>query len=188
MNKFLIVGIGNIGKEYINTRHNIGFDALDWISNDLGGTFETKKLGDVCKINFKGKKIILLKPSTYVNLSGKSVRYWLKKENICINNLIIITDDLNLDFGAIRIRTKGSDGGHNGLKNICDVLNTSNYNRLRFGISGNFSKGKQSDYVLSPWSKEEKTELVAYKSLFAKIICCFVTSGIKPAMNKFNKK
>ena len=188
MNKFLIVGIGNIGKEYINTRHNIGFDALDWISVDLGGTFETKKLGDVCKINFKGKKIILLKPSTYVNLSGKSVRYWLKKENISINNLIIITDDLNLDFGAIRIRTKGSDGGHNGLKNICDVLNTSNYNRLRFGISGNFSKGKQSDYVLSPWSKKEKTELVAYESLFAKIICCFVASGIKSAMNKFNKK
>ncbi len=188
MNKFLIVGIGNIGKQYLNTRHNIGFDALNWISDDLNGAFETKKLGEICKINYRGKKIVLLKPSTFVNLSGKSVRYWIKKENIKINNLLVITDDLNLDFGAIRIRTKGSDGGHNGLKNISEILKTTNYNRLRFGIGGNFKKGKQSDYVLSQWSKKEKSELMTYESSFCQIIYSFVLYGIGSTMNQFNKK
>ena len=188
MKKFLVVGIGNIGKEYDETRHNIGFEALDSICKDFKTTFEIKKLGDVAKVNFKGKSFVFLKPSTYVNLSGKSVRYWMNKEKIPIQNLMIISDDLNLDFGVIRIREKGSDGGHNGLKNINQVLQTNHYNRLRFGIGGNFSKGKQSDYVLSQWSKKEKSELIGYKPLFYQIICSFALDGVGPTMNKFNKK
>jgi len=188
MNKFLIVGVGNIGNEYIETRHNIGFKALDWICKEFNGSFETKKLGDISKTNYKGKTFILLKPSTYVNLSGKSVRYWLNKEKIKTENLLVISDDLNLDFGTIRIRTKGSDGGHNGLKNINEVLNTNNYNRLRFGIGGNFNKGKQSDYVLSKWSKEEKSKLITYESVFYQIIYSFAISGIESTMNQFNTK
>tara|TARA_B100001996_G_scaffold222659_1_gene171262 strand:- start:5662 stop:6225 length:564 start_codon:yes stop_codon:yes gene_type:complete len=187
MNKFLIVGIGNIGKEYDETRHNIGFTALDWICKEFGGSFETKKLGDVSRTNYKGKTFILLKPSTYVNLSGKSVRYWLNKEKIKTENLLVISDDLNLDFGTIRIRTKGSDGGHNGLKNISELLNTNHYNRLRFGIGGNFNKEKQSDYVLSKWSKEEKSKLITFESIFYQIICSYAISGIESTMNQFNK-
>ena len=187
MNKFLIVGIGNIGEEYLETRHNIGFKALDWICKELGGNFETKKLGDISKTNYKGKTFILLKPSTYVNLSGKSVRFWLNKEKIKTQNLLVISDDLNLDFGTIRIRTKGSDGGHNGLKNISELLSTNHYNRLRFGIGGNFNNGKQSDYVLSKWSKEEKSKLITFESIFYQIICSYAISGIESTMNQFNK-
>ena len=188
MNKFLIVGIGNIGKEYLETRHNIGFEALDSICEEFKLNFETKKLGDIAKTNYKGKSFVFLKPNTFVNLSGKSVRYWLNKEKISIKNLLIISDDLNLDFGIIRIRTKGSDGGHNGLKNINEVLKTNDYCRLRFGIGGSFSKGRQSEYVLSKWSKQEKSELITYKPLFYQIINSFALSGILPTMNKFNKK
>jgi len=188
MNKFLIVGIGNIGKEYLETRHNIGFEALDSICEEFKTTFETKKLGDIAKVNYKGKSLVFLKPSTYVNLSGKSVRYWMNKEKISQKNLLIITDDLNLDFGVIRIKEKGSDGGHNGLKDINTILKTNNYNRLRFGIGGNFTKGKQSEYVLSKWSEKEKSELISYKPLFYQIIRSYAIEGIGPTMNKFNKK
>ena len=188
MNKFLIVGIGNIGKEYFETRHNIGFEALDAICEEFKVNFEIQKLGDIAKTNYKGKSFVFLKPSTYVNLSGKSVRYWLSKENISVQNLLVISDDLNLDFGVIRIKTKGSDGGHNGLKNINEVLKTNNYNRLRFGIGGNFPSGKQSEYVLSNWSEKEKSELISYKPLFYQIVCSFATKGISSTMNQFNKK
>lgn len=188
MNKFLIVGIGNIGKEYFETRHNIGFEILDYVCKELNETFSTEKLGDIAKFKLKGKTLILLKPSTYVNLSGKSIRFWLQKENIPIENLLVISDDLNLDFGVIRIRTKGSDGGHNGLKNIQEVLNTTIYNRLRFGIGGNFSKGRQSDFVLSKWSKNEQSKLITLKLLFNQIIKNYVNSGVADTMNKFNSK
>ena len=188
MNKFLIVGIGNIGTEYFETRHNIGFEAIDAISEEFQLNFETKKLGDITKTNFKSKSFVFLKPSTYVNLSGKSVRYWLTKERIPIENLLVISDDLNLDFGIIRIKTKGSDGGHNGLKNINEVLKTNSYNRLRFGIGGVFPKGKQSDYVLSQWTEKEKSKLISYKPLFYQIVCSFATKGISSTMNQFNKK
>jgi|TARA_B110000914_G_scaffold217559_1_gene223809 PTH1 family peptidyl-tRNA hydrolase len=188
MNKFLIVGIGNIGKEYFETRHNIGFEILDYVCKELNETFSTEKLGDIAKFKLKGKTLILLKPSTYVNLSGKSIRFWLQKENIPIENLLVISDDLNLDFGVIRIRTKGSDGGHNGLKNIQEVLNTTIYNRLRFGIGGNFSKGRQSDFVLSKWSKNEQSELITLKLLINQIIKNYVNSGVADTMNKFNSK
>ena len=188
MNKFLIVGIGNIGKEYFETRHNIGFEALDYACKEFEEIFSTQKLGDIVKFKLKGKTLILLKPSTYVNLSGESVRFWLQKENIPIENLLVISDDLNLDFGAIRIRTKGSHGGHNGLKDIQEVLNTPIYNRLRFGIGGDFSKGRQSNFVLSKWSKNEQSELITLRPLFHQIITNYVNNGIVDTMNKFNSK
>ena len=188
MNKFLIVGIGNVGKEYSGTRHNIGFEILDYACKEFDKPFLTEKLGNVVKFKLKGKSLVLLKPSTFVNLSGKSVRYWLNKENIPLENLLVISDDLNLDFGSIRIRTKGSDGGHNGLKNIQETLNTTNYNRLRFGIGGNFAKGSQSDFVLSKWSKEEKSQLITLKPILRQIIEYYVYSGINATMNKFNSK
>ena len=188
MNKFLIVGIGNVGKEYSGTRHNIGFEILDYACKEFDKPFLTEKLGNVVKFKLKGKSLVLLKPSTFVNLSGKSVRYWLNKENIPLENLLVISDDLNLDFGSIRIRTKGSDGGHNGLKNIQETLNTTNYNRVRFGIGGNFAKGSQSDFVLSKWSKEEKSQLITLKPILRQIIEYYVYSGINATMNKFNSK
>ena len=186
MNKFLIVGIGNIGKEYNNTRHNVGFKILDYFLEEFKEIYETKKYGQVAKFNFRGNSIILLKPSTFVNLSGKAVRYWLKKEKIDIKNLLVISDDLNLDFGTIRIKSKGSDGGHNGLKDISKILNTSTYPRFRFGIGGDFKKGSQSDYVLSKWNDHEISEFISLESSFIEIIKSFVTSGIDVTMNKFN--
>ena len=134
-NKFLIVGLGNIGAEYVNTRHNIGFKVVDFLARKEGISFETVKLGSLAQYKFKGKTFFLLKPNTYMNLSGKAVKYWMDKENIPLENIFVITDDLNLSFGTIRIKPKGSDGGHNGLKNINLVLNTQNYTRFRFGIS-----------------------------------------------------
>ena len=155
MKKFLIVGLGNIGEKYHNTRHNIGFKILDDIASREDITFESQKLGSIATFRFKGRTFILLKPSTYMNLSGKAVNYWLTKENISIENLLVICDDLNLDFGAIRLKAKGSDGGHNGLKDINAVLNTQQYARFRFGVGADFSKGKQVDYVLGEWDEEE---------------------------------
>src|SRR5690606_4381700 len=143
MKKYLVVGLGNIGDAYKNTRHNIGFKVLDYLAEQENLTFETQKLGDIATYKLKGRTFIFLKPSTYMNLSGKAVLYWLTKENIPLENLLVITDDLNLPFGSIRVKTKGSDGGHNGLKDIQGKLNTVNYNRFRFGISDAFSKGKQ---------------------------------------------
>ena len=148
MKKFLIVGLGNIGDKYTNTRHNIGFKVLDSLAKQEDLSFETQKLGDVTTYKLKGRTFIFLKPSTYMNLSGKAILYWLTKEKIPLHNLLVITDDLNLPFGSIRLKTKGSDGGHNGLKDIQDKLQTSTYCRLRFGISAEFSK--QVSTSLSP--------------------------------------
>ena len=186
LNKYLIVGIGNIGINYFKTRHNLGFEALDFISDHFESKFEKKRLGEVSKFTFKGKKIILLKPNTYVNLSGKSVRYWLNKEKINIENLMVVIDDINLPFGTIRIRTKGSDGGHNGLKNINEFLDTSSYNRLRFGIGSNFMKKSQSDYLLSKWSKDESSRLSKLIPNVKDVICTFVLSGVDLTMAKYN--
>lgn len=186
LNKYLIVGIGNIGINYFKTRHNLGFEALDFISDHFESKFEKKRLGEVSKFTFKGKKIILLKPNTYVNLSGKSVRYWLNKEKINIENLMVVIDDINLPFGTIRIRTKGSDGGHNGLKNINEFLDTSSYNRLRFGIGSNFMKKSQSDYLLSKWSKDESSRLSKLIPTVKDVICTFVLSGVDLTMGKYN--
>ncbi len=186
MKKFLIVGIGNIGKEYDNTRHNVGFQILDYISKEYEQDFEIVKYGQISKFRIKGKSVILLKPSTYVNLSGKAVGYWLKKEKIGINNLLVISDDLNLDFGKIRIKTKGTDGGHNGLKDISNVLGTNDYSRLRFGIGGNFPKGRQSDYVLSKWNNDEISEFISLETHFIELFKSYLFEGIDVTMNKFN--
>ncbi|WP_246073331.1 aminoacyl-tRNA hydrolase [Formosa sediminum] len=188
MKKFLIVGLGNIGDTYENTRHNIGFKILDHLAKEEHLTFETQKLGDLATYKFKGRTFILLKPSTFMNLSGKAVQYWMTKENISLENVLIITDDLNLDFGSIRLKTKGSDGGHNGLKDIQAKLNTTQYNRFRFGISDAFSKGRQIDYVLGEWTIEENEKLPERLDKSIALIKSFGTAGINNTMNTFNGK
>jgi PTH1 family peptidyl-tRNA hydrolase len=188
MKKFLIVGLGNIGSEYANTRHNIGFKVLDYIANQEGISFQTQKLGDIAELKIKGRTLILLKPNTYMNLSGKAVKYWLEKEKIEKENLLVITDDLNLAFGTIRIKTKGTDGGHNGLKNIQLLLNSTEYPRFRFGISDAFKKGKQVDYVLGEWDATEKEQLKERLALSAEIIKSFALAGLNTTMNTFNGK
>ncbi len=188
MKKYLIVGLGNIGAEYVNTRHNIGFKAVDFMANEAGVTFETVKLGALTEIKVKNKILLLLKPNTYMNLSGKAVQYWMDKEKIAKENVLIITDDLNLPFGSIRIKAKGSDGGHNGLKNIQLILNTSEYPRLRFGISDQFKKGQQVDYVLGDWSDEETTALKERLDTVSKAVKEFALAGLNNAMNNYNGK
>ncbi len=188
MKKYLIVGLGNIGAEYVNTRHNIGFKAVDFMANEAGVTFETVKLGALTEIKVKNKILLLLKPNTYMNLSGKAVQYWMDKEKIDKENILIITDDLNLPFGSIRIKAKGSDGGHNGLKNIQLILNTSEYPRLRFGISDQFKKGQQVDYVLGDWSDEETTALKERLEVVSKAVKEFALAGLNNAMNNYNGK
>ena len=188
MKKFLIVGLGNIGSEYANTRHNIGFKILDYVANAEGISFQPQKLGDVAELKIKGRTLLLLKPNTYMNLSGKAVNYWLEKEKIEKENLLVITDDLNLAFGTIRIKTKGTDGGHNGLKNIQLLLNSSEYPRFRFGISDAFKKGKQVDYVLGEWDENEKEQLKERLALSAGIIKSFALAGLNTTMNTFNGK
>lgn len=187
-NKFLIVGLGNIGAEYVNTRHNIGFKVVDFLARKEGVNFETVKLGALAEYKFKGRTFLLLKPNTYMNLSGKAVQYWMDKEKIPLENILVITDDLNLSFGTIRIRQKGSDGGHNGLKNINLVLNTQNYARFRFGISDEFKKGKQVDYVLGEWDDSEKAALPERLELASEIIKSFGTTGLEITMTAFNGK
>lgn len=187
-NKFLIVGLGNIGAEYVNTRHNIGFKIVDFLAKKEGINFETVKLGALAEYKLKGRTFLLLKPNTYMNLSGKAVKYWMDKENIPLENVLIITDDLNLSFGKIRIRKKGSDGGHNGLKSIHAILNTTDYTRFRFGISDEFKKGKQVDYVLGDWDEEEKAALPERLELASEIIKSFGTAGLENTMTAFNGK
>lgn len=188
MKKFLIVGLGNIGEKYHNTRHNIGFKVLDYLADKEDLSFETVKLGNVCTLKVKGRTLILLKPSTYMNLSGKSVKYWLGKEKVPQENLLVVTDDLNLPFGTLRLKTKGSDGGHNGLKDIQDKLKTTKYNRFRFGISDTFSKGRQVDYVLGEWNEEEDSKLDERLKVSIEVIKSFALSGISNTMNQFNGK
>ncbi|APG60633.1 aminoacyl-tRNA hydrolase [Christiangramia salexigens] len=188
MKKFLIAGLGNIGPKYENTRHNIGFKILDELAQKREATFETQKLGDVASFRFKGRTFILLKPSTYMNLSGKAVNYWMQKEKIALENLLVVTDDLNLDFGTIRLKTKGSDGGHNGLKDIQSQLNTTKYNRFRFGIGDKFNQGQQVDYVLGEWGDEERKHMPERLETSAELILSFGTAGVSNTMNSFNGK
>ncbi|MGJ8665085.1 MAG: aminoacyl-tRNA hydrolase [Patiriisocius sp.] len=188
MKKFLIVGLGNIGPKYENTRHNIGFKVLDYLAKKEDLTWETVKLGDVTTYKSKGRTFILLKPSTFMNLSGKAVKYWLDKENIPVENMLVITDDLNLSFGTFRIKTRGSSGGHNGLKDIQATLNSGSYPRFRFGISDEFSKGRQVDYVLGEWTPEEEAALGERLEKASQIIPSFGLAGINNTMNAFNGK
>jgi len=186
MKKFLIVGLGNIGAEYAETRHNIGFKVLDALIHLHDFTFEPGRLGDVGSFKIKGKTVICLKPSTFMNLSGKALKYWMDKEKIPLENLLVITDDINLPFGTLRLKTKGSDGGHNGLKSIQDVLQTTAYNRFRFGVGSDFSKGRQVDYVLGEWNEEQKSALEARLKKSTELVKSFVLSGVKNTMNEFN--
>ena len=188
MKKYLIVGLGNIGSKYENTRHNIGFKILDEIAVKENVVFESQKLGAVTKFRFKGRTFILLKPATFMNLSGKAVKYWLAKEKIPLGNLLIICDDLNIPFGTIRLKSKGSAGGHNGLKDICDSLQTQNYSRFRFGVSDEFKKGNQVDYVLGEWSAEETEKLPERLEKSYDLVKSFGTAGIANTMSEFNGK
>ncbi len=185
--KYLIVGLGNIGQEYKNTRHNIGFLVVDALAEKKEATFEPNKQGDTAKFKHRGRSFILLKPSTYMNLSGKAVRYWMQKEKIPIERIIIIVDDLNLPFGKIRLRKKGSDGGHNGLKSINQVVGQNNYPRIRIGVGNDFHKGKQVDYVLGEWSDEENDALPKIIDRTTKAILDLPVIGVGRTMTELNK-
>jgi PTH1 family peptidyl-tRNA hydrolase len=186
--KYLIAGLGNIGAEYKNTRHNIGFQILDALSGASNISFNDKRLGFVAEYKYKARTFILLKPTTYMNLSGRAVAYWLQKEKIDIKNLLVLVDDIALPFGTLRVRAKGGAGGHNGLENINQVLGRNDYARLRFGIGDDFHKGYQVDYVLGEWSREEEKELPFKIDAGIEIIKSFGTIGIDRTMNFFNKK
>lgn len=183
---YLIAGLGNIGAEYADTRHNVGFMTLDAWADAAGVTFQTQRYGDVAEISFKGRKLTLLKPSTYMNLSGNAVRYWMNKLNIPIENILVICDDLNLPFGTLRMRKKGSDGGHNGLKNIQELLGTQDYPRIRIGIGNNFQKGGQVNFVIGSMTDEEKAAMPEICNSVISGIKDFVTIGPDRAMNIFN--
>ncbi|WP_312902784.1 aminoacyl-tRNA hydrolase [Chryseobacterium taichungense] len=186
--KYLIVGLGNKGSEYENTRHNIGFKVADKIAETLEAPFQTTNFGWMADGKYKGRRVLILKPDTYMNLSGNAVRYWMQKENVPLENVLIVTDDLALPFGTLRMKAKGSDAGHNGLKNINEVLQTQNYARLRFGISADFSEGRQVDYVLGTWNEEENAVLPERIEKFAKSSLSFVFAGINNTMSAFNGK
>jgi PTH1 family peptidyl-tRNA hydrolase len=186
MKKFLIVGLGNIGEEYLETRHNIGFKVLDALAKQHDLTFETVKLGDITTYKIKGRSVLCLKPSTYMNRSGKALKYWMDQEKIPLENILVITDDINLPFGTIRVKTKGSDGGHNGLKDIQQFLQSTKYNRFRFGVGSDFGKGRQVEYVLGKWNEEELEQLPERLKKASEVIDSFVLAGIARTMNQFN--
>lgn len=188
MSKFLIVGLGNIGDEYASTRHNIGFMILDSIAKKNELKFHTERLADITQYKFKGKTLILVKPSTYMNLSGKAVNYWLQSEKITTENLLVITDDIALPLGALRMKGKGSDGGHNGLKNIQEILGTTEYARLRVGVGNEFQKGRQVDYVLGKWSTEEEKLLQPRIEMAVEMTQSFATIGLQRTMSAYNNK
>lgn len=184
--KYLIVGLGNPGAEYEQTRHNIGFLVLDFLAQKAGVSFLSDRYGHIAQTRFKNKQALLLKPNTFMNLSGKAVRYWMQQFQVPLENIIIVLDDLALPLGKLRIRTKGSDGGHNGLKSIDSLLNSQNYTRLRFGIGNDFGKGQQVDFVLGEWTAEEKKMLNKRIELAAEAIQSFVLSGPEQTMGKYN--
>lgn len=186
--KYLIVGLGNPGAKYTNTRHNIGFKVLDELAQQTKAEFEVDRLGDVAYAKFKGRTLILLQPSTYMNLSGKALNYWMQQEKIPIERVLVVTDDLALPFGKLRMKGKGSDGGHNGLKDIIATLNHSKFPRLRFGVGNEFSKGRQVDYVLGEWSAEEQKTLQERMEVATEFIKSFATIGIERTMNFWNNK
>ncbi len=186
--KYLIVGLGNIGDEYAHTRHNTGFDIIDRLAKDLDAEFKTERYGDVATAKLRGHVLVLLKPNTYMNLSGKAVRYWVDAEKIDTNNILVIVDDLALPVGTIRLKGKGSPGGHNGLKNISQLLGTDNYPRLRFGIGSEFSRGGQIDFVLGSWTEDEKPIVDEKMQMAAECIKSFVSIGLQLSMTQFNNK
>lgn len=185
--KYLIVGLGNIGEEYKDTRHNIGFTVLDAMAMASNTSFTDKRYGAVCEIKYKGRTLILLKPSTFMNLSGNAVDYWLKKEKVALENMLVIVDDLAIPLGSIRMRPKGSAGGHNGLAHISSILSTDEYPRIRVGIGNGFHKGSQVDFVLGTWSKEEKKFMEERINIVIDMIKSFAFAGLELTMTSFNK-
>lgn len=186
--KYLIVGLGNIGSEYHETRHNIGFMVVDALAKEVGVSFQNGRYGATAQFSIKGRQIVLLKPSTYMNLSGNAVRYWMQKENIELENLLIVVDDLALPFGTLRLKGKGSDAGHNGLKHIAEILGTQAYARLRFGIGNDFPRGMQIDYVLGHFSEEDWKTMPERLKMAGDIVKSFCLAGIQITMNQYNKK
>lgn len=186
--KFLIAGLGNIGDRYHHTRHNIGFDVLDTWAHDDEFQFTEKKRAFVARHRYHGKSLVLIKPTTFMNLSGKAVSYWMQQEKIPLENLLVVIDDLALPTGKIRLKASGSTGGHNGLRHITETLGTSSYARLRFGVGNDFPKGRQADYVLSPWEEQEYDWVKKQKNTAIEVIKSFVGIGIQHAMNQFNNK
>lgn len=186
--KFLIVGLGNIGPEYHNTRHNIGFNVLDAFAEKAGVYFADNRYGATCEIKIKGHILLLLKPSIFMNLSGNALRYWMQKENIPIDQVLVVVDDLALPFGTLRLKPKGSDAGHNGLRNIQDLLGHNNYPRLRFGIGSDFQRGRQVEFVLGKWSDEDNKALPERCEKAVEIIKSFCLAGMQNTMNAYNNK
>ncbi|MDR2232528.1 MAG: aminoacyl-tRNA hydrolase [Tannerella sp.] len=184
--RFLITGLGNIGPDYWGTRHNIGFRIVNLLAEEAGIVFTEQRFGAVARIRVKSAELILLKPNTFMNLSGNAVRYWLQKENISVENLLIVVDDLSLPFGTLRLKPKGSHAGHNGLHHIQDTLGTQDYARLRFGIGNDFAPGRQIDYVLSPFTSEELEKMPPLVSQAAEIVKSFCLSGVDFTMNQYN--
>jgi PTH1 family peptidyl-tRNA hydrolase len=186
--KYLIIGLGNPGVKYENTRHNIGFKVLDKLASLSNISFSTDRLADVAEVKFKGRKLILVKPNTFMNLSGKALKYWMQQAKVSQENILIITDDISLPFGVLRMRKKGSDGGHNGLKDIQAVLGNSSYPRLRFGVGNDFPRGRQADYVLGDFTDEDYTTMDSRIDLAVKMVQGFTTIGIARTMSDFNGK
>jgi len=186
--KYLIVGLGNPGAKYVETRHNIGFKVVESLAKELGGSFSLQKVAEKAEVKFKGRTLILVKPTTYMNLSGKAVNYYLQQEKIPRENLLVITDDLALPFGKLRMKGKGSDGGHNGLKDIQATLNTTEYVRLRFGVGSDFHKGQQVDYVLGEWGSEERETLSERIETATEFVKSFATIGLGLTMTNWNGK
>ncbi len=184
--KYLIAGLGNMDPDYDNTRHNIGFEVVDFLAKEFDASFKNDSLGDIAEFKHKGRTFVLLKPSTYMNLSGKAVRHWMTKKNVRKENLLVVLDDLNLPFGKLRLRAKGSDGGHNGLKNIDQMTGGNNYARLRIGIGNGFPKGRQVDYVLGKWSDEEREKLPDILKKAADGVKAFGTLELRFVMNEVN--
>jgi len=184
--KYLVVGLGNMHPDYDDTRHNVGFDVVDHIAAKFDATFSKDNLGEIAEVKHKGRTLVLLKPSTYMNLSGKAVRYWLQKKKISERNLLVIVDDMNIELGRIRLRKKGSDGGHNGLKDINNILGSNVYARLRVGIGNDFKKGRQVDFVLGKWNKEEQEKLPDIMKKACDTTLAYATIGIDRAMSSHN--
>ena len=188
MVKYLIAGLGNIGEEYAGTRHNIGFRILDALADAHGIRFESRRLADSCPLEFKGRTFLLIKPTTYVNLSGRAVHYWLKKGKIPLERLLVVLDDIALPFGQLRLRARGGSGGHNGLEHINQILGTQNYARLRFGVGEGFHRGQQVSHVLGEWTDEERSALDERIRIACEIILGFGTLGLEQTMNEYNNR
>jgi PTH1 family peptidyl-tRNA hydrolase len=186
--KYLIIGLGNPGSKYENTRHNIGFKVVEAFAKEREGSFALDKQAEISQVKFKGRSITLIKPTTFMNLSGKAVNYWMQAEKIPMENILVITDDIALPFGKLRMKGKGSDGGHNGLKDIQATLNSAQYARLRFGVGNDFHKGRQADYVLGDWTSEEESQLDERIQTACEFIKGFTTIGLQRTMSNWNNK